>query len=109
MGIRYRGIPGARGIITRTYLVGTYILTTNVQTVNEGLQFSESLSAGNVPNGTLVPYTITGVTSDDLYGAPLTGNLVVGSAEPIVFLTSQDFVTEGPNMSHCLRQWARKC
>ena len=43
-----------------------------------------------------MPYTITGVTSDDLYGAPLTGNFVVGSAETITFLTSQDFITEGP-------------
>ena len=60
------------------------------------MQFSVNLTTTNVPNGTLVPYTITGVTSDDLYGAPLTGNFVVGSAETITFLTSQDFVTEGP-------------
>lgn len=96
MGLPLRDLPSISGVRVRTYLVDTYLLTTNVQSIDEGLQFSVNLTTTNVPNGTLVPYTITGVTSDDLYGAPLTGNFVVGSAETITFLTSQDFITEGP-------------
>lgn len=92
-GLVYRCIPNIGGIRTWTYQVGSY---TSVQTINEGLQFSITLATEGVPAGTTVPYTITGVTSADLYGAPLTGNFVVGTNDTITFLTSQDFVTEGP-------------
>lgn len=96
MGLVYKGIPTIGGIRTWTYQVGSYQLTTSVQSINEGLQFGITLVTEGVPAGTTVPYTITGVTSDDLYGAPLTGNFVVGTNDTITFLTSQDFVTEGP-------------
>lgn len=95
MGLVYKGIPTIGGIRTWTYQVGNYQLTTSVQSINEGLQFGITLVTEGVPAGTAVPYTITGVTSADLYGAPLTGNFVVGTDDTITFLTSQDFVTEG--------------
>ena len=36
MGLILRSLPTARGIRARTYLVDTYLLTTNVQDVNGG-------------------------------------------------------------------------
>ena len=37
-----------------------------------------TLSGTNIPDGTLVPYTITGITADDIVGA-LTGNITMNS------------------------------
>ena len=43
-----------------------YILNSDHPTVNEGDIFSITLTTEFVPDGTLVPYTITGIQDDDL-------------------------------------------
>lgn len=54
MGLMYKGIPTIGGIRTRTYLVGSFQLTTSVQSINEGLQFSVTLVTEDVPAGATV-------------------------------------------------------
>ena len=97
MAIILKNIPSVTGIRMRTYQVDTYELVTSASSVDEGLTFTITINTANVADGTLVPYTITGVTSSDIEGAPLTGNFVItGGTDTIEFLTSRDFITEGP-------------
>ena len=97
MAIILKNIPSVTGIRMRTYQVDTYELVTSASSVDEGLTFTITINTANVADGTLVPYTITGVTSSDIDGAPLTGNFVItGGTDTIEFLTSRDFITEGP-------------
>lgn len=54
------------------------------------------LTTSNVPTGTLIPYTITGVNSSDLNNAPLTGSFSVGAngEATLNISTSPDRLTE---------------
>lgn len=74
----------------------TYILTSNVSSVNEGGSVTFTLTTTNVSNGTSVPYTITGVSSSDINNSSLTGNFVINnnSGSVIVNIT-EDTLTEG--------------
>ena len=71
-------------------------LTRSVSTVSEGGVVTFTLNVTGYDNGTTFPYTITGVSSADLDGIPLTGNLTVsnGSAALDVALVA-DYATEG--------------
>ena len=55
----------------------TYSLTSSATTINEGQSFTITLDTTNVPDGTNVPYTITGVSSADIGGVSLTGSFTV--------------------------------
>lgn len=82
--------------INDTSLTRTYQLGTNVQSVNEGGSFTVTLTTTNVPNGTLVPYNIIGITSSDIGGAALTGNFTVNSnTASLIVNTTADSLTEG--------------
>ncbi len=72
-----------------------YTLGANASLVNEGDNITITLYTVNVANGTSVPYTITGVTTDDINGASLTGNFVVGTTDSITLTTIADLTTEG--------------
>jgi subtilisin family serine protease/plastocyanin len=76
--------------------IPTYVLSSTVEQVNEGESFTVTLNTANVDNGTVLPYIITGVSSADINGQPLSGNLVVadGTASFIV-TTIEDVTTEG--------------
>lgn len=94
----------APGIFTNVSLGGvqsgslpSYILTSSTSAVNEGGQFTITLSTGNVPTGSIVPYTITGVSQADLASGSLTGQFTtdgngIGVAS---FALVSDSVTEG--------------
>ena len=73
----------------------TYGMFSSSNTVSEGDSFDITLFTTNLANGTLVPYTITGIESDDIVES-LTGNFTVnndlGSA---TFTTVEDDTTEG--------------
>ena len=76
-----------------------YALVRSKTSVNEGKSVTITLETDNVATGTTVPYTIsgTGITSDDIDGAPLTGNFTIDSAGD-AFLTlniTADASTEG--------------
>ena len=76
-------------------IVPGYTLGSSTNTVNEGGSFTITLNTLNVDNGTVLPYTITGVSSADLAGASLTGNFVVGTTDSITFNATADATTEG--------------
>lgn len=57
----------------------TYTLLSTSYTVLEGQTITVSLITSNIANGTVIPYTITGVDSADISGANLTGNFVVNN------------------------------
>ena len=76
----------APGVFTNVDLTGqaptdgaSYVLTPSVSAVNEGSAFTVTLSTFNVPSGSTVPYTITGVSAADLVSGELTGNFTVNS------------------------------
>lgn len=73
-----------------------YSLSSNVSQVLEGGSFTIILGASNVANGTLIPYTITGVTTGDINNLSLTGNFVVAnSIATLTIQTTVDGLTEG--------------
>lgn len=76
-------------------IVPSYSLGSTSTSVNEGGSFTITLSTTNVENGTILPYTITGVTGADIAGAALTGNFVVGTTDSLVFNVTSDATTEG--------------
>jgi hypothetical protein len=74
----------------------TYVLSSNVNSVNEGDSVTFTLTTTNVSNGTNILYIITGVTSSDIGGASLAGNFVVNNnTASITINITQDLTTEG--------------
>lgn len=76
-------------------IIPSYTLGSSSTTVNEGGVFTITLSTSNVDNGTVLPYTISGVTGADIGGAALTGNFVVGTTDSLTFTATADATTEG--------------
>ncbi len=64
--------------INDTSKTPTYLITSTALSYNEGTTASFTLSTTNLAAGTLVPYTLSGITSSDT-SAALTGNLTLGS------------------------------
>jgi hypothetical protein len=82
--------------IIDTSLLPTYSLARSAASVTEGDSFTITLTTTNLPNGTTVPYTITGVSSSDINDASLTGNFTIsGNSASLVVNTTWDYVTEG--------------
>jgi hypothetical protein len=76
--------------------IPTYTLSRSSSSVTEGSFFTITLTTTNVVNGTSVPYTITGVNSNDIDGASLTGAFVINAnTDSIVFNVTDDGLTEG--------------
>jgi len=76
-------------------VIKTYVLTSNQASVNEGASFTITLTTTNVSNGTLIPYTITGVSAGDI-GGSLTGNFnVTSNTATQEFTMTADATTEG--------------
>jgi len=65
--------------------------TTRSSTRPEDSEFRITLKTQNVPNGTLVPYTITGVQSNDINGAPLKGRFTVQDSRSFI-----DYIATNP-------------
>jgi len=82
--------------VNDTSLLPTYSLQRSAVSVTEGGSFTITLTTTNLPNGTTVPYTITGVSSSDINNASLTGNFTISSnSASLVVNTTWDYVTEG--------------
>ena len=74
----------------------TYALSSSAASVNEGSSFTITLTTTNIDDGTVIPYTISGVTSADINGTNLSGNFVVtNNTSQITVVTSADATTEG--------------
>jgi len=91
IGIYYTGDPSAV----------SYVLSTNSATSTaEGATFTISLSTTNVAINTQVPYTITGVSTDDVSGASLSGYFTIAGSNlfgtaSTSFTVSADQLAEG--------------
>jgi len=73
-----------------------YNLSTTANEVNEGQNFTITLDTLNIPDTTIVPYTITGVTSADINGAPTSGSFtILNNTASVVIQTTEDATTEG--------------
>jgi hypothetical protein len=82
--------------INDTSKTPTYLITSTALSYNEGTSASFTLSTTNLAAGTLVPYTLTGISSSDT-SAALTGNLTLGSDGKATLLVPliADSLTEG--------------
>lgn len=84
--------------ISLSSLVGaTYSITTSSSSVNEGSTAQFSLVTTNVAAGTVVAYSITGVSAADLQSGSLTGSVTVSSTgtTTISVPIASDGITEG--------------
>lgn len=80
--------------------VPTYTLSSSEVSVNEGGQFTIYLTTTAVAEGTVVPFTISGISADDLIApglTTLTGSFTVASdgTDGWDFFLSEDLATEG--------------
>ena len=75
----------------------TYELTANTLTVNENSTAVFTLKTNNVDTGTLVDYQLTGISSSDVVGGKLTGQVAIGSngTANISIPIAADATTEG--------------
>lgn len=72
-----------------------YHLDVDQSTVNEGATVVVTLSTIGVDDSTVIPYTVTGITQDDLSSGSLTGSFtVVGGTADTTFTFAQDTITE---------------
>lgn len=75
----------------------TYALSAGVTSVDEGTNASIVLNTTGLLNGTVIPYTITGVSSADIGGGSLTGNLTIaGNTASANIPITADLTEEGP-------------
>ena len=84
-------------VINDTSETTTYSLSVLSSPIDEGNYATFQLSTTGLAQGTLVPYTVTGITSADIGGGSLTGNFVInsiGNATALYYLT-EDELTEG--------------
>lgn len=81
--------------VSETAVIKTYALSSSDSTVDEGDTFTITLTTSDVPDGSIVDYTITGVSSADI-GVSLTGSFTVsGNTAERTFTVSADAATEG--------------
>lgn len=77
----------------------TYSLSSSASNVNEGSSVTITLTTANITDGTNIAYTISGVSSADINGASLTGNITVNSnTGQLVIDITADATTEGSEL-----------
>lgn len=77
--------------------IAIFSLYTNRTSVVKDDQFRITISTRNIADSTAVPYTITGVTSDDITGAPLTDSFIINSNTAFKTFTVTDNIAEDKN------------
>ena len=81
---------------TSTAAAPTFALSGDVSAVNEGGTVSITLTTTATDDATTVPYTITGIDSNDLTAGSITGNFTITSnTDTLVFTFAEDVTTEG--------------
>jgi hypothetical protein len=74
----------------------TYAIGRSLSAVDEGSSVTFTLSTTNVANGTLVPYTISGISANDVTSGTLSGSFTVSNGLATATITmSADQLTEG--------------
>jgi len=80
-------------VFTLKYLTS---ISRSATSVNEGSNVTFTFNTSGYSNGETVPYTITGVSSADISGASLTGNVSITNNTGTLILTiASDLTTEG--------------
>ena len=76
----------------------SYALVANAPSVNEGSSVIYTLTTAKVPAGTLLNYSLSGISSADIVGGSLTGQLSVRASGVTTFTIEllADRLTEGP-------------
>jgi hypothetical protein len=72
-----------------------YSLSSSTSSVDGGSTVDITLDAINASNGTAVPYTITGISANDITSNNITGNFIVGLTDTITLALTEDALTEG--------------
>jgi hypothetical protein len=83
---------------TNVTYVPTYAITTAATPVNEGATASFLVKTTNVADGTVLPYTLSGlgITAADITGGLLTGNATVTAGVALINVAlANDLTTEG--------------
>ncbi|MCL7465515.1 hypothetical protein, partial [Phaeovulum sp. NW3] len=81
---------------TTPIVVQTYAVNPSVTGANEGTTITYSVATTNVPNGTVLSYTLSGVEAGDVASGSLTGTVVVNSGAATIPVTLvADNLTEG--------------
>ena len=100
----HTGTFGSANVALASTLSGTltesarYILGRSVSSTTEGCPFTINLYTSNVPDNTLVPFTITGVSANDLVRGSLTGAFqVFNNGASIDFEAKLDSTAELPS------------
>ena len=89
------GSPSGTQTIVDTSTYPTYVWSAPAS-VNEGATFEISLNTTNVLDNVTVPYTITGITANDLTSGQLTGNItIVDNIGSISLTLAADDTSEG--------------
>jgi len=74
----------------------TYEIGRSLSTVDEGSSVTFTLSTTNVADGTVLPYTITGISANDVTDGSLTGSFTISNDRATAIITmSADQLTEG--------------
>lgn len=84
------------------YQEPAFSISASATEIDEGESVTITLIAENIPEGTLIPYTIQGVTLNDIAPSRLEGTFTVnaqGTAE-ISILAVMDFTTDGVKNMH---------
>jgi hypothetical protein len=82
--------------INDTSTTPTYELTRSQSSVNEGDNFTITLNTQGLSNGTVVPYTISGIQPGDIGGVSLTGDFTINNnTATATFNVTTDQLTEG--------------
>ncbi len=76
--------------------IPTYVLTSNKASVSEGEAFEITLTTTKLDSGTVIPYTITGISLVDVTLSSLKGNFTINDAglAALTVTTNADFITE---------------
>ena len=103
------GGTGGSGVIVLTYDEAEFSFKTNLPGVSDGNAIIVYMYTKNVPNGTVLPYTIsgTGITAADFNPAILTGSFTVsstdgglnGTASTTITIASDSGITEGEEIA----------
>ena len=84
-------IAGGETIVASAGAVeATYALSASASSVDEGQSFTVTLTTTGLVNGTIIPYTITGVESSDISDASLTGSFIIGTSQVLTITTTED-------------------
>ena len=90
------GVASASVVVNDTSRTPTYAIGRSLSAVNEGSSVVFTLSTTNVSNGTVLPYTISGISANDVTTGSLTGSFTVSNNLATATITmSADQLTEG--------------